>query len=132
MLNIEVLMECAMFSCEPALLAATRAAGVMLTLGGATLGVQSLMALRVFLAKLVMDRSRLPPAVISKGQGSHQQQSREGKDGKGDFLQVGRHEMAPSSTGKFAPNPGLGGWRENSGSVLRCDIVARTLLRVGR
>jgi hypothetical protein len=110
MLGIEVLTECAMFSCEPVLLTAIRASGVMLTLEGATLGVQSLVALLLFLAKRVMDPSILPPAIISKGQGGHQQQSREGKDSKGDFLQVGIHEIAPSSIGKFAPNPGLGVW----------------------
>jgi hypothetical protein len=121
-LNIGVLTEGAMFSFKPALLAVPRAAGVMLTIGGVTHGVQSLVALRVFLAKLVLDRPRLPPAVMSKGQRSRNQQSREGQDGKGDFLQVGMHEMAPWSIGKFAPTPASG-----SGERTHCPSCAATL-----
>jgi hypothetical protein len=124
-------MECLMFPGESALLAAPRAAGKMLTIEGPTLGVQSLVALLVFLAKLVMDPP-MHPALMSKGQGSREQQSREGQDGKGDFLQVGRHEMAPSCIGKFAPTLIAGVWREDSLSVWRCDTIVRTLIRIGR
>jgi hypothetical protein len=59
-------------------------------------GVQIREALPVFLAKLVMDPPLLPPAGISEGQGSCQQQPREGQDGKDDFLQMGKHEMVSS------------------------------------
>jgi len=130
-LGIEAPMERTTFPGEPALLAAPRAAGMILTIEGLILGVESLVALLVFLAKLVMDPPMLP-TVMGKGQGGREQQSREGQDGKGNFLQVGRHEMAPSCIGKFAPIPIVGVWREDSLSVWRRDTIARTLIRIGR
>jgi len=71
-LDIEVLMERLMFPGEPALLAAPRAFGVMLTIESPGLGIQRLVALLVFRVKLVMDPPMLP-ALMSKGQGSRKQ-----------------------------------------------------------
>jgi hypothetical protein len=76
MLNVEVLTECAMVSCEPALLAFRE----MLTIEGLSLSIQSLVALPVFLAKLVMDWPLLP-APLSKSQGSRKQPPRQGQGG---------------------------------------------------
>jgi len=69
-LGIEVLMERLMFPFEPAVLAAMRASGVPVPMEFLVLGVQIRVALLVFLVKLVMDPPMLPPAVMSKGQGS--------------------------------------------------------------
>jgi hypothetical protein len=72
-LNTGVLMECLMFPFEPALLVALRAFRVRLTIEGLSLGIQRLVALLVFLVKLVMDSPVLPPTVMSKAQGSGKQ-----------------------------------------------------------
>jgi hypothetical protein len=122
-LGIKVLMERLMFSFEPALLAAPRTSGMMLTIESSGLSVQFLMALLMFLVKLVMDPTMLPPAVMSKGQGSSKQQPCERQDGKGDFLQMGRHEMVSFVPCKVATTPIAGIWRERSLSVWRCTIV---------
>jgi len=76
-LGLEVLMERLIFWGEPALLVTKRASGVMLPIEDPRLGIKSLVALLVFLAKLVMDPP-MRPAVMSKGQRSRQQQPREG------------------------------------------------------
>jgi len=66
-------MERLMFPFEPALLAAPRVFGVMLTIKSPGFGIQRLVALLVFLVKLIMDPPMLPPTVMSKGQGSCKQ-----------------------------------------------------------
>jgi len=91
-LGIQVLVERSMLPLKPAVLAAMCASRVRLTVEGLMLGVEILVALLVFLAQLFMDLTMFP-RVMRKSQGSSEQQPREGKDGKSNFLQVSIHEM---------------------------------------
>jgi hypothetical protein len=88
-----------MFPSELALLVALRAFGVIIPIGRPGLGRQHLVALVVFLSDLVIDAPLLPLVVMSKGQGSGKQYPREGQDGEGNFLQMGKHKIVSLSLG---------------------------------
>jgi len=68
-LGIGVPMKPLMFPSKPALLVALRAFGLIIPVSPG-LGSQRLVSLLVFLGDLVIGAPMLPPAVISKGQGS--------------------------------------------------------------